>query len=98
MFNDGLLATLPLGSNLQSNAAFIVLIANVITRLLPYDNAIYLVFVAKRKLFCILGLRRSLGILLFTSILRPAFNPGHNVSYLVSDLSRGSLKIVPLKR
>ena len=79
MFNDGLLATLPLGSNLQSNAAFIVPITNVTTRLL-------------------LGLRRSLGILLFTTVLRPAFNSGHNVSYLVSNLPRGSLKIVPLTR
>ena len=30
---------------------FIVLITNVITRLLPYDNAIYLVFVAKKEAF-----------------------------------------------
>ena len=67
MFNDGLLATLPLGSNLRSNAAFIVPIINVTTRLL-------------------LGLRRSLGILLFTTILRPAFNSGHDVSYFSVEL------------
>ena len=53
IFNDDLLATLPLGSDLRSNTAFIVPIINVTTRLL-------------------LGLRRSLKILLFTAILRPA--------------------------
>ena len=77
MFNDGLLATLPLGSNLRSNAAFIVPIINVTTRLL-------------------LGLRRSLKILLFTTILRPALILDTMFLILMSNLSRGSLKIVPL--
>ena len=56
-----MLATLPLESNLRSNAAFIVLITNVITRLLPYDNAIYLVFVAKKEAFLHTRLKASSG-------------------------------------
>ena len=52
----------------SSNAAFVALITNVITRLLPYYNAIYLVFIVGKEAFCILDLRRSLRILLFMSI------------------------------